>query len=411
MRIRRLQLISLLVTLAALVSGSGCAGNASSQAAKGKGKKGADNVPVATAIVSRRDVPVEIQVIGNVEAYSTVIVKAQVTGLLEKVFFHEGDFVRKGDELFRIDPAPFQAALSEAEANLARNRALLEQARANLSRDLAQQRFQLSQAGRFANLLKEGIISKDQAEQIQSSADAIAQAVKADQAAIESAQASVQAGEAAVKNARIQLGYTSIRSPIDGRTGTLTTKEGNLVTANTTELVSINQVEPVYVSFAVPESQLPVIKEYMARSKLPVSVSPPDDRGEPETGVLTFVDNRVDAATGTIRLKGTFSNTHRRLWPGQFVRVRLRLGIRPGALLVPNQAVQTGQDGPFVYRVRPDSTVEVAKVVAGARIDQDIVIEQGLQAGDTVVTEGQLRLAPGMRVRLREGDRGAGKRS
>lgn len=369
-------------------------------------------VPVAVAKVTARDVPLDLQVIGNVEAFSTVSVKARVTGLIDKVHFREGEYVQKGAQLFTIDPVPFENALAEAEANLARSRAQLEQAKANLSRDLAQQRFLTAQALRFANLQKEGVISKDQAEQYQANADISAQAVAADKASIASAEATVNSLQASLNTARINVGYTKVKSPVDGRTGNLTAKEGNLATANVTELISISQVQPIYVTFSVPESQLASVKEAMTGGKLPVSATPPDDPTTPERGVLTFVDSSVDPSTGTIKLKGTFTNPSRRLWPGQFVRVILRLGQKSGALMVPNQAVQTGQDGSFVYRVKPDSSVEPVNVTTGGRVEQDIIIARGLDAGDTVVTEGQLRLAPGMRVRLRGegGDKGGGRK-
>ncbi|MEZ5401344.1 MAG: efflux RND transporter periplasmic adaptor subunit [Bryobacteraceae bacterium] len=388
---------------------AGCQNTGPGADAKKKGGKKGEIVPVTAAVVTARDVPIDLQVIGNVEAYSTVVVKARVTGPIEKAHFHEGDFVRKGEALFTIDPAPFLSQVNQAEANLARDHAQLLQAKANLSRDQAQQRFVSSQAGRFADLQKQGVISKDQAEQYQANADVLTQAIEADRAAISSAEASVQAGEAAVKTARIQLGYTNIVSPVDGRTGTIAAKEGNLASANVTELISISQVQPVYVSFAVPEAQLAVVKDAMTRGRLPVTVTPPDDPGRPETGTLTFVDSTVDTTTGTIRLKATFANPGRRLWPGQFVRVSLRLGFRNGALMVPNQAVQTGQDGSYVYRLNAENRAEMAPVVTGGRVGEDMIVERGLDAGDTVVTEGQLRLAPGMPVRVRKPGDGAAK--
>ncbi|MCC6588611.1 MAG: efflux RND transporter periplasmic adaptor subunit [Bryobacterales bacterium] len=379
---------------------------------KKSGKKGMEVVPVAVAKVTARDVPLDVQVIGNVEAFSTVSVKARVTGLIEKVHFREGEYVQKGAMLFTIDPVPFENALAEADANLARSRAQLEQAKANLSRDMAQQKFLASQALRFANLQKEGVISKDQAEQYQANADVAAQAVVADKASIASAEATINSLQATLNTARINLGYTRVKSPVDGRTGNLTAKEGNLATANVTELISISQVQPIYVTFSVPETQLASVKEAMSGGKLPVSATPPDDPATPERGMLTFVDSSVDPSTGTIKLKGTFTNPSRRLWPGQFVRVTLRLGQRAGALMVPNQAVQTGQDGSFVYRVKADSSVEPVNVTTAGRVEQDIIIARGLDVGDTVVTEGQLRLAPGMRVRLRGegGEKGGGGR-
>jgi len=227
--------------------------------------------------------------------------------------------------------------------------------------------------------------------------------VKADEAAIESARAAIGASNTTLDNARVQLGFTAIKSPINGRTGNLTVKQGNVVMANNMELMTINQVEPIYVTFAVPESQLPAIKRYMAAGKLPVRVRPQDEQGGEETGVLTFVDNAVDMTTGTIKLKATFPNSDHQLWPGEFVRVILRLTTQANAIVVPNESVQTGQNGSFIYVVKEDRTVESRPVTTGARVDQDMVIESGLEAGETVVTEGQLRLAPGSRVVVRDG--------
>jgi len=360
-------------------------------------------VPVTVAVASLKNVPVEVQVIGNVEAYSTISLKAQVAGQLTEVHFHEGDFVKKGDLLFRIDPRPLEAALNQAEANLAKDRAALGQFEANLAKDSAQARYTEAQATRYSELFKSGIISKDQAEQLRANADAVAQAVNADQAAIGSAKAAIGASQAAADNARVQLGFTTITAPITGRTGNLTVKQGNVVTANNMELTTINEVEPIYVTFSVPEAQLPAIKRYMAQGKLPVRSRPQDEEGGDETGVLTFVDNAVDMTTGTIKLKGTFPNTDHKLWPGEFVRVTLRLTTQANAVVVPNEAVQTGQNGAFVYVVNQNRIADSRSVTPGARVDQDMVIDSGLEAGETVVTEGQLRLAPGSRVVIRDG--------
>jgi len=359
------------------------------------------------AVAVHKNVPVEVQVIGNVEAYSTISVKAQINGQLTEVHFREGDYVKKGDLLFSIDPRPLQATLNQISANLARDEAVLGQVQANLAKDAAQARYDESQATRYAELFKSGIISRDQTEQLRARADASAQAVAADKAAIESARAAIGASRAAVENSRVQLGYTEIRSPIDGRTGNLSVKGGNVITANNLELVTINQVEPIYVTFSVPEAQLPAIKQFMARGKLPVRARPQDEKGDEEVGVLTFVDNAVDMTTGTIKLKGTFDNKDHGLWPGEFVRVILRLTTQTNAITVPNEAVQAGQNGSFVYVVKQDRTVESRPVTTGARVDQDMVVDTGLEAGETVVTEGQLRLAPGSRVAVREGRGGS----
>ena len=377
---------------------------------KGGGRRGGGgDVPVTIAKATQKDVPVEIQVIGNVEAYSTISVKAQVTGQLTDVYFHEGDFVKKGDKLFTIDQRPLEAAYNQALANVMRDEASLGQAQANLARDTAQLKYQDDQAKRYADLFAGGVISKDQAEQLRAGADAMAQAVNADKAAIESAKAAIAASRATADNAKVQLSYTNIPSPIDGRTGNLAVKAGNVVTANNMDLMTINQIEPIYVTFAVPEAQLPSIKKYMAMGKLSVRARPQDgDVKDEDRGDLTFVDNTVDVTTGTIKLKGTFPNTSHQLWPGQFVRVTLRLTTQPNAIVVPNQAINTGQNGSFVYVVKDDRTVESRNVVTGARVDQDMVVNEGLEPGETVVIEGQLRLAPGSRVVVRDGRGGGG---
>jgi membrane fusion protein, multidrug efflux system len=381
------------------VAGCGTVGARSQAAGPRKGVA----VPVSVAVARQRDVPIEIQVIGNVEAYSTISVKSQITGPLAAVHFREGDVVKKGALLFTIDPSPFQAAVDEAEGNLAKNEALLSQAEATLRRDAAQARYSQVQATRYTELFRKGVVSRDQSEQMQSGAEALNEGLRADEASIKSAQAAIVATRATLANTKILLGYTQIRSPIDGRTGNLSVKAGNLVAANTVELIAINEVQPIYVTFAVPEVNLGAIKQHMAAGKLAVfATSQEATGGQPEAGVLTFVDNNVDPTTGTIKLKGTFSNAGRALWPGEYVRVTLRLATQANAIVVPQQAVQSGQEGAFVYVVKPDQAVESRPVTTGPRVDQDMVIASGLRTGEVVVTEGQLRLAPGMHVRVKD---------
>jgi len=389
----------------------GCSGNGGSAQAAGKGGGGGRGrgeggpVPVLVAKVGQKDVPIEIQVIGNVEAYSTITVKAQVGGQLTNVYFREGDLVKKNDRLFTIDPRAYQAQISQIEANIERDKALLKQAQANLERDTAQQKYAEDQATRYKKLFDQGVMSKEQADQFRSNADAMIQSLGADRAAIDSARAQINSDQAALENAKVMLSYTDIRSPIDGKTGNLMVKQGNVVPANTTDLIAINEVQPIYVTFSVPEANLSDIKRYMAGGKLPVTVMTQEAEPVKETGFLTFIDNNVDATTGTIKLKGTFSNPDRKLWPGQFVHVSLRLTVQQNALVVPNQAVQTGQDGTYVYVVN-QGKAEFRPVKTGARVEQELVIASGLQPGETVVTEGQLRLAPGSRVQLRDGSGG-----
>jgi multidrug efflux system membrane fusion protein len=367
---------------------------------KGKGKSGDGGpVPVLVAKVVQKNVPIDVASVGNVEAYSTIIVVPQVGGQLTEVYFHEGDYVTKGAKLFTIDPRPLEGMVAQAEANLARDTALLQQAQANLARDTANQKYARETADRYAKLFEQGIVSKDQGEQLASNADALAQLVMADKASIESANAQILADKANIDNIKVQLGYTTIYSPIDGRTGNLTVKSGNIVTPNTTVLTTITQVEPIYVTFAVPEARLADVRRYMAQGTLRVEARGQDDT-DSEQGQLTFVDNNVDPTTGTIRLKGTFLNATRKLWPGEYANVKLRMSMQQNALVLPNQAVQTGQDGTYVYVVKDDGTVEMRPVNTGLRVDQDMVIDKGVQAGETVVTEGQLRLAPGSRVQM-----------
>jgi multidrug efflux system membrane fusion protein len=363
--------------------------------------------PVVTARVAQRDVPVDIEAIGNVEAYSTITVQSQVTGILNEVRFHEGDLVTRGQHLFTVDPRPIESALAQETANLARDQALLAQSEAALARDIAQAQYAQLQAARNADLNQQGIVSKDLSDQVRAGADAALATVAADRAAVASARAQLVAQEAAVANAKVQLSYTVIRSPIDGRTGGLTVKAGNLVTANNSQLTSIQQLTPIYVTFAVPAIHLPTIKQHMTAGSLGVVATPQDVATVAAVGALTFVDNAVDMTTDTIRLKATFTNADRQLWPGQFVRVRLRLTTLKQAVVVAAEAVQTGQDGQYVFVVKSDQTVEMRPVTVGEHVERSIVIAKGLKPGETVVTEGQLRLEPGSRVQSREGRGGA----
>jgi multidrug efflux system membrane fusion protein len=343
-------------------------------------------------------VPVDLAAIGNVEAFATINVRAQITGTLNAVRFKEGDFVKAGELLFTIDQRPYDAALQQAEANLARDHALLTQAEAQLTRDVANDRYSTAEAERLSSLNDRGLVPKDQTEQSRAQAAANTAIVNADKAAIEGAKAQLVAQQAAVESARLQLGYTQIKSPIDGRTGNLMAKAGNLVTANTTELITITQVTPVYVTFSLPAEHLNAVRQHSRDNALPVTATPQTPGAQPAKGMLTFVDNIVDPSTDTIKLKATFANQDRALWPGQFARVSLRVATIDHATVVPSEAVQLGQDGQFVFLVKNDSTVEQRPVAVGETVDQDVVIKSGLQAGDVVVTEGQLRLEPGTRI-------------
>jgi multidrug efflux system membrane fusion protein len=385
------------------------AGTTPSGGGRGRGRGGDSGpAPVVTAKAAERDVPIDLAAIGNVEAYATISVRAQTTGQVQEISFREGDFVKKGEQLFTLDRRPFEAALAMAEANLTRDKALLAQAEAQLTRDASNAEYQQLTAERQASLMQRGIISRDQSEQARAQADATAALVKADRASIDSARAQLVAQEAAVDAARVNLQYTVIRSPIDGRTGIISVKAGGLVTANNTEITTIARVQPVYVTFAVPAVHLATIKKHLTSDLLTVIAVPQDADAQPAEGKLTFVDNAVDQTTDTIKLKGTFENNDHRLWPGQFARVTLRLATLSKATVVPSQAVQTGQDGQYVFVVKADSTVEQRTIVSGQRVADDVVVQKGLQPGETVVTEGQLRLEAGSRVTTDLSGRGGG---
>jgi multidrug efflux system membrane fusion protein len=384
----------------------GCSGGSAGGAKSGATKQGGSAL-VTTGSVVQKSMPVDIRVTGNVEEYTAIRVKAQVGGQLTKVNFEEGQDVKKGDLLFQIDPRPYDEAIRQVEANLARDTALFRQAQANLQRDIASQKFAEDQAGRYQKLFSEGVMSKQQADQYASDADSKGEGVKADQAAIESAQAAIGADTANLENAKLQRAYCDIRSPIEGRTGNVAIEEGNLLRTSDAELVVINQVHPIYVTFSVPETRLADVKKYMAAGKLEVIASQSDAPEKTETGTLTFVDNAVDSTTGMVKLKGTFPNADGRLWPGQFVNVLLRLTTMPNALVAPLKAVQIGPNGEYAYVIGKDMKVEMRPVVTGLKLEDEVVIEKGLQSGETVVTEGHLRIAPGMRVRTGTGARGA----
>jgi len=395
--------------LASSVSFLACSGNRASATTEQAVLKEA--VPVAVSTVIQKTVPIEVRAIGNVEAYSTVSVKALVSGELIKVYFKEGQEVRKGDLLFQIDPRPFEAELRRAEGNLAKDTAQAKQAEANLARDMAQAKNAEMQARRYADLFKEGVVAREIFDQIRTNSDALDATIQADKASLEYSSAAIRSDKAAIENAKLQLGYCTIRSPMDGRTGNLIVHQGNIVKANDSPpLVIINQIQPMYATFSVPEQYLSEIKKHMAAGKLEVAAIPPKEETNAVQGVLTFIDNTVDSTTGTIRLKGTFANREKHLWPGQFVNVVLTLSTQPNTVVVPSRAVQTGQTGQYVFVVKPDLTVESRPVVIGTSLSSEMVIERGLKPGETVVSDGQLRLTPGAKVEVKKSLEGTQER-
>jgi len=329
-------------------------------------------VPVTIAKASLKNVPIELTAIGSADAFSNVSIKAQVNAVLEEVHIKEGQYVQKGDLLFTLDAKPFEAAL--------------EQAQANLARDKAQAELNNVQAKRYDQLYKAGVAPKEQLDTMQANADA--------------QEAAVHADEAAVESARLQLSYCKIYAPTSGRTGALQVYPGNIVKQNDVPvLIVINQVTPIYVDFSIPEQYLGSVEKFMKEGKLRVEATPYGDT-KAEIGYLTFVDNSVDNTTGTIKLKATFENDDHRLWPGQFSTVLLRLAEDENATVVPSQAVQTGQRGDQIWVVKSDSTVEERDVKVGRVVGADSVILSGIKPGETVVTDGQLRLIPDMHVQV-----------
>ena len=366
----RLRLLIVFVASSFLLILSGCASKDQAQAAAATGRPPA---PVVVASVEQRDIPVQIRAIGNVEAYQTVQIRSQVNGQIQKIFFKEGEDVHKDQLLFQLDKRAFQADLEKATGQMKKDQAQAENSRL--------------QAERYSGLEKQGIVSHEQADQIRAQAKADASAVEADKAAVEAA--------------RVQLLYTDIAAPIDARAGALLINLGNLVKANDTPyLVQLNQVSPIYVTFSVPEIHLTRVRQYFASGQLKVLAYPKGETTNPGVGRLTFIDNGVDTTTGTFKLKATFQNRDRRLWPGEFVDVALELSTQKNAVVVPTKAIQTGQQGEYVYVVRNDSTAESRPVKTVGVYQNLTLIADGLSAGERVIVNGQLRVAPNARVTI-----------
>jgi multidrug efflux system membrane fusion protein len=360
--------VSLLVLSLSLVtlSSSGCSSSGEQTSVEKR-----PPVTVRVASVEQKDIPITLRAVGTVEAYSTVTVKPQVGGILEEIHFREGQEVRKGDMLFTIDARAYQAAVAEAEANLARDQAQARQAD--------------EEVRRYTDLVGKDFVTQEQFEQIRTNADAL--------------RAALQANQAALDNARLQLSFCSIHSPVTGRTGSLKVHPGNVVKAEETELITIHQITPIYVRFSVPEQDQEEIRERTQKGELKVeAVVSAGEEKRSLSGSLTFIDNMVDRNTGTIQLKATFDNKERILWPGQFVEVELTLTTAKDAIVVATQTVQTGQQGDYVFVVKPDSTVELRLVEVQIAGEKETVIKSGIRAGETVVTDGQLNLIPGDRV-------------
>jgi multidrug efflux system membrane fusion protein len=361
--------------LVVMMSSSGCSRSNDSKAKKGAGG-GAPPVPVLVAKAVETNVPVQISAIGNVTPCSTVTIRSQITGKLLSVHFKEGQTIKKGDLLFMIDPRPSQAALDQATANLARDAAQLENA--------------MIQFNRAKELFESKLVSKEEFDNARATMDVQQGVMLADQAAI--------------TNAMLNLAYTSISSPMDGLAGSQLVFVGNIIKSPDDAMLTINQMRPIYVSFAVPERYLPEIRREMGKKPLRVLTSFTGMTGAAPQGELTFVDNTVDITTGTIPLKATFANEENVLWPGQFVQVVLTLSELPNAVVVPSQAVQTGQTGQYVYVVDMAQIVEQRPVTIGHSYNGETVVQSGLKSGETVVTDGHLRLVPKLKVSFKSAE-------
>lgn len=364
------------VLLAAIFALSGCGDKASITGSGGGGKRGGGGpVPVVAGQAKVKIVPLVIEAIGAVEPMRTTAVRSQVTGILTKIAITEGQDVKEGDLLFEIDSRPFKNALQSAEADLQKARVQLETARA--------------QVARYRSLTTEQMVSKEQFEKISDTARSL--------------EAEVLADESRVSTAKLQLEYCSIRAPLSGRTGNMTIHEGDLVRVNDAGglLLTINQLNPIYVTFGVPQQYLAALTRYRSSGTLKVSVVPPGIDEKPEVGELTFMDNMVDSSTGTLKLKATFANAGQRLWPGQFATVTVTLAA-PEALTVPSSSVQTSQIGQHVYVIGADKNAELRPVVVERTHEGDAVISKGLTAGETVVVDGQLRVIPGKPVEIKD---------
>lgn len=360
-----------LVCLLLLLS-AGCSGNKEKEAKSGQKKKSAVMASVAASV--KKTLPLDVAATGHIEALATVEVRSQVTGTIKTVHFKEGDEVKAGELLFTIDPRPFAANLAKAEAGLAKDKAELENAR--------------REAGRYALAAQKGYVSLEQADQAATKVATLAATVQADQAGVDSA--------------RLELEYCSIRAPFAGRVGELQSDQGNLIKANAdSPMVTINQTNPILATFTVPGQHLQDIFHYKASGDLKVLAAEAHSVAQPITGTLVFIDNTVDPTTGVIRLKASFANTGKRLWPGQLIDVRLHLADRPDCIVVPSQAIQVGQKGPYVYVVKQDQSVEYRLVTPGMLHQGETVVEAGLQAGERVVTDGQMQLIDGAKIEER----------
>lgn len=372
--------------------------------------------PVTVAEVAMQDVPVYLDAIGKTVAREVVSIQPQVSGRITKIHFADGANIKKGDMLFTIDTRPFEAAVTQAQANVSKDQALKKQAEANLSRDVAQAKWAMLQVKRYGELVAGGVVPREQYEQLVATADSANATVEADRAAVHSADESTKVELAAVESAKVELSYCFIRAPIDGRAGQRLVDVGNVVnpgsaggnnassssTSNgppTNALLVIERLDPIYADFTISQNDLTKVQDQMHSGSLKTEVRLPDS-SDVVAGQLTFLDNSVQNQTGQVNLRATIPNSDRRFWPGRFVNIRLVLNTIRGAVLIPATAPQLSAKGSYVYVVKSDLTVDQRQVTLGQRQGDLIVVEQGVQPGERVVTNGQAGVTPGGKVRI-----------
>jgi multidrug efflux system membrane fusion protein len=386
------KLIAALIILSLVLMAAGCS---SKKDKKGKGNK--KPVMVTTAIAVQKDVPLVIKEIGTVEAYSTVSVISQASGTITNIYFKEGQDVRKGDPLFRIDSRPYDVDVRLAQANLSKAQTAVKQAEAALKKDQALLNNARKEADRYKNLLEHGVVTQQAYDDLLTNVQSLEASLEADKVEIETSKESVNVAKEQLDSSRIQQSYSLIKSPVTGRTGSLIVDIGNVIKANDRPLVAINQVNPINVSFKVPEKEFARIRQYMGKKPLQVKAYL-DGEETAEMGTLNFIENAIDNNTGTLGLKAVFANKQHRLWPGQYVNVILELTVEKNRVVVPTKAVCIGQQGNYIYVVKPDKSVESRPVIVDRTDGEESVIAQGIQAGEEVVTDGQLKIMPDSKV-------------
>jgi len=364
--------------------------------------------PVTVAPAVAQDVSNYLDALGKIVARETVSIQPQVSGRIMKIHFTDGANVKQGQLLFTIDTRPFEANLKQAQANLARDVALKKQAEANLSREVAREKWGRAQVDRYRTLVEQGVVAKEQYEQLRAEYDSLLANSEAARAIVRSADETIKVDNAAIETAKVQLSYCYIHSPIDGRAGQRLVDVGNVVnpgggSSNNSEsnaLLVIDRLNPIYADFTISQANLSAVQDEMRQGSLTAEVRLPDAAGDPVTGQLTFVDNAVQNETGQVTLRATLPNPDQRFWPGRFVNVRLHLSTVQGAVLVPVSAPQMSANGSYVYVVKPDSTAEQRQVSLGQRQGDLIIVEKGVAAGEQIVTNGQLGVTPGGKVQI-----------